>query len=286
MIQRVQIVVNLRQVLGELALSRGALRACRLDNRRGHPEPRRNLEREAASRRAVHQAIRRREGVGVEAEGGARHTVDRRRVGLQRVVMRRRHDERAARLEKVDDRRAQRAAVGWIGAAADLVEENQGGRCEGPIHRRDVGHVRRERAQARGDRLLVADVGEDGPEDRHPRPGGRRDVEARLRHERQEPRGLQRDRLAARVRTGDHERLDRRDEQDVDRNRSGSFRVGDRWNQQRMARAAQLESAVRGKRRLDPVAVPGEPSLRLQDVELGGDGERAIEVRAAPPEPV
>ena len=43
------------------------------------------------------------------------------------------------------------------------------GSARAAIHRHDVGDVRRERAQAGGDRLLVADVGEDRAEDRQPR---------------------------------------------------------------------------------------------------------------------
>ena len=79
--------------------------------------------------------------------------------------------ERAARAEVIDDRDAERAAFDRIGARADLVEQHERRALQVAIHRRDVRDVPRERAQARGNRLLVADVGEDRPEDRQRRPG-------------------------------------------------------------------------------------------------------------------
>ena len=72
------------------------------------------------------------------------------------------------------------------------------GSCEVAIHRRDVRDVPAERAQAGRDRLLVADIREDRLETRARRPGLGGDVQARLRHQRQEARGLQRDGLAHR----------------------------------------------------------------------------------------
>jgi hypothetical protein len=75
--------------------------------------------------------------------------------------MRRPDDERAPRAKAIDDRHAERAAFEGIRARADLVEQDERRQLEIAIHRRDVRDVPAERAEAGGDRLLVADVGED-----------------------------------------------------------------------------------------------------------------------------
>ena len=75
-----------------------------LDDRAGQAEPGRDLERQAAARRPVVQPIGRRERLGVEAEPAGDHAVGRRRIRLQRVVVRRRNHRRAARAEVIDDR--------------------------------------------------------------------------------------------------------------------------------------------------------------------------------------
>ena len=65
------------------------------------------------------------------------------RVRLQRIVVGRRDDRRTAAPEVIDDGRAQRAALDRVGAAPDLVEQDERGRVECAIHRDDVGDVRR-----------------------------------------------------------------------------------------------------------------------------------------------
>ena len=134
------------------------------------------------------------------------------------------------------------------------------------IHGNDVRDVRREGAQARRDRLLVADVGKERLEDRHARACVDRNVQARLRHCGEQARGLEGDRLAAGVRAGDEEDARRWSQEDVDRDGirelgspgfgSGSGVVesesasrifeplGNAPHQQRMPGAAQLERAV------------------------------------------
>ena len=89
------------------------------------------------------------------------------------------------------------------------------------VHGDDVGDVAGERAQALRDRLLVADVGEYRLEHRDLRILGDGDEQAGLRHQRQQPRRLQRDGLAAGVRPGDHQDVHRRNQRDVDGNRLG-----------------------------------------------------------------
>ena len=136
------------------------------------------------------------------------------------------------------------------------------GSASAVVHRHDVRDVRGERAEARRDRLLVADVGEHGPEHGNLRAARSRNQQAGLRHQRQQSRGLQRDGLAAGVRPGDDEHADRRNQHDVHGNRTVRMRVAGRGSrvrfvagdgvevtpdggdQQRMTRATKLEAAI------------------------------------------
>ena len=98
----------------------------------------------------------------------------------------------------------QRRALFGIGGRAQFVEQHQ--RMRGRVVRDeiDVGDVRRKRGQVLLDRLVVADVGEDGVEDRQLGALGR-NRNSRLRHQRQQSDGLQRDGLAAGVGAADDE---------------------------------------------------------------------------------
>ena len=60
----------------------------------------------------------------------------------------------------------------------------------------------------------------------------------------------------------------------------------DRGDQQRVPRAAKLEPAVGGNRRLDAVDQHRELRARLEHVELGGRRDGALEIVAAPAERV
>ena len=109
-----------------------------------HAEPFGDLQGEAASRRAVDQPVRRRVRLRVEAERRRLRAVRRRRIGLQRIVMRRGDDERAAAAEVIDDGRAERAALDRIGAAADFVEQDERRQLELALDRaRDSRGARR-----------------------------------------------------------------------------------------------------------------------------------------------
>jgi hypothetical protein len=55
------------------------------------------------------------------------------------------------------------------------------------------------------DRLVVADVGKNRSEHRQPGSVGRRYPQSGLRHQREQTSGLERDRLAAGVRSGDEQ---------------------------------------------------------------------------------
>ena len=74
--------------------------------------------------------------------------------------------------------------------------------------RDDVADVRAERGERLLDRLLVADVGEDGVEDGQPGVGVGGDRQAGLRHQREQADRLERDGLAAGVGAGDQEHVE------------------------------------------------------------------------------
>ena len=143
-----------------------------------------------------------------------------------------------------------------------------------PIHRDDVRDMAGERAEAGLDRLLVADIGEERLKHRHPRSVSGRNPQSRLRHERKQPRCLERDGLAARVRTGNQQDGGRR--RHLDRDRNGAC-------EQRMPRIEELERPVARERRLDPVNRLGKPGACLDDVEPARrlDGPLQVGVAAA-----
>ena len=110
-----------------------------------------------------------------------------------------------------------------------------------------------------GNALLVADVGHHATEDRQARSICGRHPQPRLVHQRQEPERLERDCLAARVRTRDDQRpiAEAIAEAQVDRNRRGA--------EQRMARGEELGRVVR-RRRAHGVHPRPEPSARHPEV--------------------
>src|SRR4051812_17446627 len=82
---------------------------------------------------------------------------------------------------------AERAAFHRVGAGPDLVEEHERGCHERAIHGHDVGDVPRKGAEARFDRLFVADVREERLKNGHPRSVCRWNPQSSLGHERQQP---------------------------------------------------------------------------------------------------
>ena len=52
----------------------------------------------------------------------------------------------------------ERATLDRVSARADFIEEDERRQVQPPFHRDDVGNVGREGRQARGNRLLVADI--------------------------------------------------------------------------------------------------------------------------------
>ena len=93
-----------------------------------------------------------------------------------------------------------------------------------------------------------------------------------LRHQREQPRGLERDCLAAGVRTGDQQHPVRRIEQHVDRHRAFEHRV---------ARRLQLQAGIDRELGLDAVDLRAVARLGLQHVELAGDLAADRDVAAA-----
>ena len=135
--------------------------------------------------------------------------------------------------EVVGDGDGQGGAFFGIGGRAEFVEQDQRLRSGGAGDEIDVGDVRGECREILLDRLVVADVGEDGVEDgklgavrghRH----------SRLRHQREQADGLQRDGLAAGIGSGDDELAALAFEFDGDRDDRGSLAFQIAF-QQRMA---------------------------------------------------
>ncbi len=156
-------------------------------------------------------------------------------------------------------------SVPAAGSSSSTSERGPGGGED----RHQPAHVGRERGQALGDRLVVADVGEHPVEHRQAGPRGRHPQAALVQH-RQQPERLQRHGLAAGVRAGDHQRPDALERQ-VDRH-------GRRRVEQRMAGGAQVDLG----RRLDAAPVPrprqGRPGER--EVEGRQRGSQVVEGHA------
>ena len=188
-------------------------------------------------------------------------------------------------VELVEDRPAERRPFGRVGAGAQLVEQDE--RLLGRLGEdlRDPPDVRREGRERLLQALLVADVGEDVVEDRQLRPLMRRDVQARLGHDRQQADRLQRDRLAAGVRPGDDQDLELEAEVDVDRHDrprlggGGGGRSASSDPRPR-ARRAGRGRARRGRGLRERVPRPSEDELALL-VEVGGR-HPVVEAVAAP----
>ncbi len=104
--------------------------------------------------------------------------------------------------------RARACAFLRVGARAQFVEDDQRAVIGLFQDAHDVGQVAAEGAERLLDGLLVADVGPDGFEAGQLGAALGRDVQARLRHERQQPDGFERDGFAAGVWAGDDQRAD------------------------------------------------------------------------------
>ena len=208
---------------------------------------------------ADQQVVRWAQGVHVELARGVHDAGLRRGVDLELGIVRRGGDERAASARVLDDGDGQRRALGRVCARAELVKEQQRALVARLQHTHGVGHVRRECRQRLLDALLVADVGHDLVEHGHGAAVGTRDVQAALRHCREQTDGLECDGLAAGIWAGDDERVKFAAERHVDRH-------GGILRQQRMARAVQRELLVRERGR-DGIELVGKLCLGKDEVE-------------------
>ena len=256
-----------RLLEGDLALGQPA--AGIRDDRRRQAEPLGNRERLAPAGQPDPEAIRGAERLQVELDGGIADAGRRVGVHLELRVVGRRRDEGARAQEVVEERLGQRGALGGVGAGAQLVEQDERVRTGGlrdPDDRAEVPGERRERLRHG---LLVADVGEDVPEDGQPAARVGRHVEPRLVHEREKAERAKGDRLPARVRPGHEERLEIRPQLHVDRN--------DRPREAGMAGAPQGDLRPRADLGPGCVELLRQARLRAPEVEAGQRPEQLAE---------
>ena len=159
------------------------------------------------------------DGEGARAPGGAGSHAERRAADALVELHRRREDvgsavrpllhrgevrrgdrEAAAAEVLLEDRRRDGAPLVGVGAAPELVEEDEAPRRRGGERRRRARHRAREGGEVAEEVLRVARDDEEPVEDGERRPRVGRDGEARLREEREEADRLHRDGLAAGVR--------------------------------------------------------------------------------------
>ncbi len=162
------------------------------------------------------------------------------------------HRHAADAAEVSGDRDGQGGAFFGIGGGAEFVQQHQRLRGRGARDEIDVGDVRGEGGEILLDRLVVADVGEDGVEHgEFGAVGGH--GQAGLRHQGEQADGLQRDRFAAGVGAGDDELAAGAFEFDCDRDYGDTLRF-EVALQQRVPGIMQQEP--RCARRTAEAAVP------------------------------
>jgi len=177
--------------------------------------------------------------------------------------MRRRGDLRAFFTQGFQNRRGERRPFHGVGARAQLVEQDEAAAVRLPDHADDVRHMRGKSAERLLDALLVPDIRQHLVEHGNLASVPRRDHQAAHRHQRQKADRLERDGLAAGIRPGDDERVERIAELDI--HGHDLLRVD-----QRVARPPQhqLPPVVHGgHHRLHPV---GELPLRKDHVQADG----------------
>ena len=171
----------------------------------GEAEATSDLESQAASSGVLHQAVSGLVRFGIEFKRSGSHTGCVRCVGFEHAVMCRRQYQSSPSPKVLDQCGSQGSPFGGVGSRADLIEQYQGRLFDASFHLHDVPEVRRERGEARTDRLFVSDVREDLSEDGERAFGIRRNVEPRLCHQRKQPGRLECDRLATGIGTGEDE---------------------------------------------------------------------------------
>ena len=221
-----------------LARLRRNVRARGFEHLVGHAQPFGDGERVRPTRRADHESIRGRQRLKVELDAGVLHAFGGFGVTLQLGIVRGRDDVGAALAEKVQQGAGDGGALLRVGPGAELVEQDQRAAVRIAQHAHDARDVARERRQTLLQALLVADVGLDAGEDGEDGAFVGRHEQAGHGHERQQPGGLERDRLAARIRASDEQQVELVAEIERDRH--------DLAAQQRMACLEQLEHRLSG----------------------------------------
>ena len=219
---------------------------------------------------AEHQAVARSEGLMVELGAGV--LGPRVPVGeLLQLADVGRDERRDAREEEpLQHRGPEGASLVRVGAAAELVEQDEA--LRGRVRERGAHahEVRGEGREVLPDLLLVADVRADPVVQRHRRAVVRGTGSPGARHQREEAARLQREGLAARVRPRDEEHVEVHAEPQVDGDHLVQLSGLDLRDEQGMAGRAQeqtlarsvvagLESAGARRRRPRSARSPGPP---------------------------
>ena len=146
------------------------------------------------------------QGLHVEFNRGVLHALRRQCKDLQLAVVGCRHGPHADVQQPGQDALCQRRALRRVRSGPEFVKQHQIPRRHFPHDRNDVRHVPAEGGKALLNALLVSDVGKHLLENRQFRAHVRRNLQARLGHQRKKPHRLQRHGLAARVRSGHDQR--------------------------------------------------------------------------------
>ena len=150
--------------------------------------------------KADRQVVGRAQGFDIELNVGVAQARVVVRERLQFAVVRGRDEGAAAFEQPFEDRPGERRALRWVCAGAEFIEQHERPRL-GPFEDAPhVSHVGRERGKRLLDALLVANVSEDARVDNHLAAVVAGHRQPGLGHQREQPEGLQRDRLPARVR--------------------------------------------------------------------------------------
>ena len=230
-----------------------------------HAEPGRDFQARRLPWQPQLQKKRRLESIFVESHRPVDHALRRCAIDLERHQVRGDQRERAGRAEMVHNRHAQRAAFLRIGRRAQLIEQHQRAGRHVERHFPNVRYVRRKRAEVFLNRLVIADIGQHLFEDREF--GFRRRHRQRgLRHQAEQPHGLERHRFAAGVGAADEQRAALALE--IERDRNGlALAPPEHVFEQRMARLAQqqpLAEARDGAIEFDRKARLGEDQIQLR----------------------
>ena len=236
-------------------------------------ETARDLERVGGAGPAERERVGGRERLRVEADGAVERARRRARPLLDLGVVGRRDRQRGALRELVEQGARERRALDRVRARRDLVEQHEGRRRRGGEDLHEVAQMPGERRERRGDRLLVADVGEHVAEDGQSRALGRH-VQAALVQQGAQSERLQGDGLAARVGAAEHEHA-HAGERHVDRHDGGRV-------EQRVARGDELDAVGR----LDRTAAPAarERARGQREVDLGERLDGAVELAGVAPD--